>query len=68
MKYREETRAERDWDGEFEMYDMMNGQDLGHSLRTGAQLFSMRWVGCNTQQDSARTDIPVTFFWNTSET
>ena len=43
MKYRQETTAEGDWNGEFETYD--DWRDLGRSLRTGAQLFSMRRVG-----------------------
>jgi hypothetical protein len=70
MKYRQETRAERDWDGEFDT--MMNGQDLGRNPVPKCTFRDAQDRRCITQQDFAQVAedgaFPVTFFWNTSET
>jgi hypothetical protein len=43
MKYRQETRVERNWDGEFETYD--EWAKFGRSPRTEVRPFSMRKIG-----------------------
>jgi hypothetical protein len=59
MKYRQETRAERDWDGEFDTYRSATFRDA-------------QGRRCITQRDfaQAREDgaFPVRYYWNRSET
>jgi len=71
MKYRQETRVERDWDGEFETYDEWARFGPQHPYRSTTFLDAQD-RSCITQKDFSQVAedgaFPVTFFWNTSET
>jgi hypothetical protein len=71
MKYRQETIAERDWDGEFETYDEWGrfGPQPPYRSATFRDARGRRYI---TQRDfaQARDDgaFPVRYYWNRSET
>jgi hypothetical protein len=70
MKYRQETIAERDWDGEFGTYEEWArfGPQAPYRSATFRDAQGRR---CITQRDfaQAREDgaFPVRYYWNRSE-
>jgi len=71
MKYRQETIAERDWDGEFDTYDEWARFAPQPPYRS-ATFRDAQGRRCHTQQDFARARedgaFPVRYYWNRSET
>ena len=71
MKYRQETTAEGDWNGEFETYDEWARFGPQPPYRS-ATFLDAQGRGCNTQQDFARAwedgAFPVRYYWSTSTT
>jgi hypothetical protein len=70
MKYRQEPVAEKEWDGEFEMYDEWARFGPQPPYRS-AIFLDAQGRRCITQQDFARAweggAFPVRYYWKTPE-
>jgi hypothetical protein len=70
MKYRQETAAEKDWDGEFNSYEEWGRLGPQPPYRS-ATFFDAQGRRCFTQQDFARARedgaFPVRYRWETTD-
>jgi hypothetical protein len=70
MKYRQETLAENEWDGEFETYDEWARFGPQPPYRS-ATFLDAQGRRCISQQDFARARedaaFPVRYYWKTPE-